>query len=248
MSTTFQMLFMYINTCIKPKWDHAECVVLTWTCFFQIIRETFHVNISIELNTPFSNFPNSQIPFALNFPNHAFHLVMSLRWGEVTQSCPTLCDPTDRSLPGSSIHGIFQARILEWVAISFSRGSSRPRDQTEVSRIVDRRFTVWATREKSLLTWVSLFFHPDMLKRSGYCSADCSTSCSFLVASIWHLWSLFLSEQDCRSRVPWIRVKNISDGHTFQTRCYSSYCVTWENAYYQVGPPRPGESLCLSWN
>ena len=43
---------------------------------------------------------------------------------EVTQSCPTLCDPMDCSLPGSSVHGIFQARVLEWVAISFSRGSS----------------------------------------------------------------------------------------------------------------------------
>ena len=40
---------------------------------------------------------------------------------EVTQSCPTLCDPMDYSLPGSSIRGIFQARVLEWVAISFSR-------------------------------------------------------------------------------------------------------------------------------
>ena len=49
------------------------------------------------------------------------------------QSCPTLCYPIDRSLPGSSIHGIFQAWILEWVAISFSRGSSWPRDQTHIS-------------------------------------------------------------------------------------------------------------------
>ena len=47
---------------------------------------------------------------------------------EVNQSCPTLCDPMDCSPPGSSIHGIFQARILEWVAILFSRGSSQPRD------------------------------------------------------------------------------------------------------------------------
>ena len=45
---------------------------------------------------------------------------------ELSQSCPTLCDPVDRNLPGFSVHGIFQARILEWVAISFSRGSSRP--------------------------------------------------------------------------------------------------------------------------
>ena len=68
-------------------------------------------------------------------------------WSEVTQLCPTLCDPTDCSSPGSSVHGIFQAWILEWVFVSLSRGSSWPRDRTWVSRVVDRRFTVWATRE-----------------------------------------------------------------------------------------------------
>ena len=47
---------------------------------------------------------------------------------EVAQSCPTLCNPMDCSLPGFSIHGIFQARVLEWVAIFFSRRSSQPRD------------------------------------------------------------------------------------------------------------------------
>ena len=66
---------------------------------------------------------------------------------EVAQSCLTLCDPMDSSPPGSSVHGIFQAWILEWVAISFSRGSSWPRDWTRVSCIVGRCFTVWATRE-----------------------------------------------------------------------------------------------------
>ena len=66
---------------------------------------------------------------------------------EVAQSCPTLCDPTDYSPPGSTVHGILQARILEWVAISFSRGSSRPRDRTQVSRIAGRPFNLWATRE-----------------------------------------------------------------------------------------------------
>ena len=58
-----------------------------------------------------------------------------LKVSEVAQSCPTLCDPMDCNLPGSSVHGIFQARVLEWVAISFSRGSSRPRDWTWVSCI-----------------------------------------------------------------------------------------------------------------
>ena len=65
----------------------------------------------------------------------------------VFQSCLTLCDPVDYSLPGSSVHGILQARILEWVAISFSRGSSQPRNQTQVSCIVGRFFIVWATRD-----------------------------------------------------------------------------------------------------
>ena len=69
------------------------------------------------------------------------------RESEVAQLCPTLCDTMDGSLPGSSIHGIFQARVLEWVATSFSRGSSQPRDRTWVSRIVGRYFTIWATRE-----------------------------------------------------------------------------------------------------
>ena len=59
------------------------------------------------------------------------------------------CDPMDCSLPGSPVHRIFQARALEWVVISFSRGSSQPRDRTQVSRTAGRHFTVWATREVS---------------------------------------------------------------------------------------------------
>ena len=55
--------------------------------------------------------------------------------GLVTKSCPTFCDPMDYSLPGFSVHGIAQARILEWVDISFSRGSSQSRDQTQVSTL-----------------------------------------------------------------------------------------------------------------
>ena len=65
----------------------------------------------------------------------------------VAQSCLTLWDSVDCSLPGSSVHGILQVRILEWVAIPFSRGSSPNRDRTQVSHIAGRFFTVWATRE-----------------------------------------------------------------------------------------------------
>ena len=74
---------------------------------------------------------------------------------EVAPSCPAPCDPMDCSLPGFSVHGIFQARVLEWVAISFSRGSSWSRDWTWVSCIVGRCFTVWATREVKSVSFQS---------------------------------------------------------------------------------------------
>ena len=68
--------------------------------------------------------------------------VMKKKSVKVIQSCPTLCDPMVYT-----VHGILQARILEWVAIPFSRGSSQPRDQPQVSRIAGRFFTSWATRD-----------------------------------------------------------------------------------------------------
>ena len=72
-------------------------------------------------------------------------------WREVAQPCPLFCDPMDCSLPGSSIHGILQARIVEWAAISCSKGSSWPRDQTRVSDTAGRLLTVWATRGSCIL-------------------------------------------------------------------------------------------------
>ena len=71
----------------------------------------------------------------------------------LSQLCPTLCNPMDCSPTGSSVHGISQARILEWVAISFSRGSSWPRDQTQVPCLSGRLFTIWATREALCILW-----------------------------------------------------------------------------------------------
>ena len=66
---------------------------------------------------------------------------------KVTQLYPTLRGPLDCSLPGSPVHGILQARILEWMAIAFSRGYSQARNQTQVSHIVGGFFTISATRE-----------------------------------------------------------------------------------------------------
>ena len=78
--------------------------------------------------------------------------IRSVKDKSVAQSCPTLCDPMDCSPPGSSVHGIFQARILEWVAISFSRGFSWPRDWTQASSVAGRRFTIWATKEAQVFS------------------------------------------------------------------------------------------------
>ena len=84
-------------------------------------------------------------------------IVLSL----VTQSDLTVCDSMDRSPPGSSVHGILQERILEWVSISFSKESSQPRDRTQGSNpglhIEGRFFTIWATREALFLIIRTLF-------------------------------------------------------------------------------------------
>ena len=72
---------------------------------------------------------------------------------KATQLCLTLCNPKDCSLPGSSVHGILQIRVLEWVAVPFSRGSSQPTDWTPVSHIVGGFFTIWVTREAQNFKW-----------------------------------------------------------------------------------------------
>ena len=74
--------------------------------------------------------------------------VIAIKWKVKSLSCVrSFATPMNCSLPGFSIHGIFQARVLEWLATSFSRGSSRPRDWTQASHIVGRHFTIWSTRE-----------------------------------------------------------------------------------------------------
>ena len=71
---------------------------------------------------------------------------------KIAQSCPTLCDPMDCSLPGSSVHGISQARIMEWVAISFSRGSSQPREDSALAG----RFLTTEAPGKLRIAWLKL--------------------------------------------------------------------------------------------
>ena len=81
---------------------------------------------------------------------------------KVTQSCPTLCDSMDHT-----VHGILQARILEWVTFPFSRGSSQPRDRIQVSCIAGGFFTSWATREA--LMYLTLFQYHSLFKSNWDC-------------------------------------------------------------------------------
>ena len=89
----------------------------------------------------------------------------------VSQACPPLYNPADCSPPGSSVHGILQARRLEWVAIPFSRGSSPPRGRTQVSCIAGRFFTVWAPREAPICTQDGQYLGNN-LKQSWACQVD----------------------------------------------------------------------------
>ena len=92
----------------------------------------------------------------------------------VTQLCPALWNPMACSLPGSSVHGILQLRILEWVAIPFPGESSQPRDRTWVFPIVGRFFTAWATREALANIYVYIDWKREILISCWFCfSGEC---------------------------------------------------------------------------
>ena len=89
----------------------------------------------------------------------------------VSQSFPALCNPMDCSPPRSSVHGILQARILEWVAMPSSRGSSQPRDQACVSHVAGGFFAIWATREAQIYAYAQLNHFAVRLKLSQRCKS-----------------------------------------------------------------------------
>ena len=106
----------------------------------------------------------------------------------------------DCRLPGSSVHGILQARILEWVAIAFSRGSSQCRDQTRVSHIAGRFFTVWAVKVYSYSDKTKYFHNHKSWQTLNYLCWSAIRKyllwVSLLVGMIWSLtlWPLFICE------------------------------------------------------
>ena len=113
---------------------------------------------------------------------------------KVAQLCPTLCDPMD-----FTVHGILQARILEWVTFPFSRGSSQPRDWTQVSHIADEFFTSWATREpqvgfKSKIYW-NVSWSPCFLRGMG---KNTRVGCHSLLQEIFPTQGSNPGVQHCR--------------------------------------------------
>ena len=108
---------------------------------YNCIRERYKIKVNF-LPNPTCNWQGLLKLLCL----FAFYIIWKVKV-KVAQSCPTLCNPMDCSPPGSSVHGILQTRILEWVAIPFSRGYFQSRDQTQVSHITDGSFTIWTSRE-----------------------------------------------------------------------------------------------------
>ena len=117
-----------------------------WLLMYQAVPSDWELPIHLCTSSTWSSVGTWQ---ARHLTRSEFARLFSIAESEseVAQLCLTLCDPMDCSLPGSSVHGVFQAIVLERIAISFSSRSSWPRDRTWVSCIVDRRFTIWATRE-----------------------------------------------------------------------------------------------------
>ena len=134
----------------------------------------------------------------------------------VAQSCQTLCNPIDCSPPGTSVHGILQARILEWVAISVSKRSSPPRDRTQVFCITGRFFTSWATKWEQKLCpktergMLGVFWGPLHPAETILCSSfpnwyPCCAHLQDLLQLVWwwSMWNLTLWPVYCPVEPQW---------------------------------------------
>ena len=145
---------LVLDSCQCPFWPVWVVIGISlqilpcWNIFIWFLKKQCEQNWPLEVvhltDCPVSNsfFKISPRTFV---ENRCFFLTAPWKWSSSVVSSYSIWDPMVCSLLGSSVHGTLQAGILEWVANSFSRGSSWPKDQTRVFRIAGRRFTVWAT-------------------------------------------------------------------------------------------------------
>ena len=152
----------------------------------------------------------------------------------VAQSCPTFCDPMDCHPPGSSVHGISQASILEWIAIPFFRGSSHPRNQSQVSCVAGR-FFIWATREAQIQS-------PIPLPCSSTRETSAHTSLSFSrqgTARVSALWSSLPPSSPVVAGAQW----GVGE---FQKPHVNRHILSWCQFYWQSFLGRWCCSCCCS--
>ena len=136
---------MYVPcTWHHTSWCHSlfTSIVPSYITFTQSgFKKKTSKNLQISANSHYQPWQSSEfLQISTVATWHSSHTQLPT---QQPKSCPTLCDPMDCCPPGSSVHGILQARILEWVAIPFSRGSSRPRDWTQVSSTAGRFLNFW---------------------------------------------------------------------------------------------------------
>ena len=118
----------------------------------------------------------------------------------VTQSCPSLCNPMDSSPPGSSVHGILQARIMEWVAMLSSRGSSQCRNWIQVSCIASGFFTDWTTREAQVATYtISIYRVQFTLQFTDDCRAQLVYPLSYCQETV-----------ECMFKAKYLRIQDLT--------------------------------------
>ena len=153
----------------------------------------------------------------------------------------TLESPMDCSLPGSSIYGIFQARVLEWAAISFSRGSSQPRNRTRVSCIVGRRFTVWPTKWNKQVTKWQIFY--DSTYRGTKEQSDSQRQVAeWWLPGKWEMGSLMGSlevDSDDGCITKWMHLKSHWTVHLKMLKMVNF-------RYVQLTPEQRGFAPCVS--
>ena len=162
------------------------------------------------MNVALSQLSNTQLIFHSNYLEFFFS---GVAWLLVAPSCPTLCDPMDCSPPGSSVHGILQARILEWVTTPFSMRFSQPRDHTWVSRITGRFFTIWAIRRLEIPILYALWL---IVKLTKVLQAQSPQQClSFLLmgcASAYSCLTNFCATQSCTNSQSWEELARVGGG------------------------------------